>query len=76
MSLRLRPHVFFILTTLLAVLLLGPPLSIAKNLPTVCNIFHKKAIDKEGPCGHRAVFSKIQDNSFEGEAVLSFDADL
>ena len=76
MLLRLRPHVFFILTTLLVALLLGPSLSIAKNLSTACNIFHKKAIDKEGPCGHRAMFSKVQDKSFQVEAVLSFDVDL
>ncbi len=76
MSLRLRPHVFFVLTTLLIALLIGPPLSIAKNLPTVCNIFDKKMAGKAGPCGHRALSSKIQDKSFEVEAVLFLTAEL
>jgi len=76
MSLRLRPHVFFILITLLIALLIGPPLSIAKNLPTVCNIFDKKTADKAGPCGHGAMFSKMQNNSFEVGAVLFFNVDF
>ena len=76
MSLRLKPHVFFILTTLLIALLVGPPLSIAKNLPTVCNIFYKNTADKTGPCGHKAMFSKMQNNSFEVGAVLFLNVDL
>jgi len=76
MSLRLRSFIFFILTTLLIVLVIGPPLSIAKNLPTVCNIFDKKTVDKAGSCGHRAMFSKIQDKTFDFEAVLFFEEDL
>lgn len=76
MSLRLKPHVFIILTTLLIALLIGPPLSIAKNLPTVCNIFYKNTADKTGACGHKAMFSKMQNNSFEVEAVLFFNVDL
>ena len=76
MSLRLRPYIFFILTTLLIALLIGPPLSIAKNLPTTCNIFDKKTADKAGPCGHRATFSKMQNNSFEVGAVLFLNVDL
>jgi hypothetical protein len=65
-----------IIAALIPVLLFGPPLSIAKNLPTVCNIFDKKMTEKAGSCGHRAVFSKIQDKSFEVGAVLSFHVDL
>ena len=76
MSLRLKPHVFFILTTLLIALLIGPPLSIAKNLPTVCNIFYKNTVNKAGACGHQAMFSKMQNNSFEVGAVLFFNVDL
>ncbi len=76
MSLRLRPYIFFILTTLLVALLVGPPLSIAKNLPTVCNIFDKKTGHKVGPCGHPTLFSKNQDKSVEVEAVLFFNVDL
>ena len=76
MSLRLKPYVFFILVALVITLLVGPPLSIAKNLPTVCNIFDKKMADKAGSCGHRAMFSKFQDKSFEVEAVLPSNVDL
>jgi hypothetical protein len=61
--------IFITVTALVITFLIGPPLAIAGNLPTVCNIFHKK-VDKEGHCGHRAIFSKIQDKSFEVGAVL------
>jgi hypothetical protein len=76
MSPRLRPHSFFILATLFVALLLGPPLSIAKNLPTVCNIFDKTKAPKSGPCDHRAMFSKFQDKSFEAGAVLFSQVDF
>jgi hypothetical protein len=66
---RLKPYALLILTILIIVFLVGPPLAIASNLPTACNIFHKKMVDKAGCCGHRAV-SKIQDNSFNSPAVL------
>ena len=65
-----KKFIFITVTALVIALLLGPPLAIASNLPTVCNIFHKKTVDKEGHCGHRAIFSKIQDKSFEVGAVL------
>ncbi len=68
MSPRFRPFGFIVLTGLIITLLMGPPLAIASNLPTACNIFDKR--DKAGPCGHRAMFSKIQDKSFEAEGVL------
>ena len=70
MLLRLRHHSFLIFLILLVALLLGPPLSIAKNLPTVCNIFDKGKAEKPGHCGHRALFSKIQDKPPDAVAVL------
>ncbi len=76
MSFRLKPHIVFILVALVITLLVGPPLSIAKNLPTVCNIFDKKMAEKAGSCGHRAMFAKFQDKTFQVEAVLSSNADL
>jgi hypothetical protein len=71
----LKKLTFIMVTALLIAFLLGPPLSFASKLPTVCNIFHKKMTDKAGPCGHRAMFSKIQDKSFEIQAVLFFNVD-
>jgi hypothetical protein len=76
MSQHFRPYSLTIFTTLIIALLLGPPLSIAKNLPTVCNIFHKKAMDQTTPCGKRAMFSKIQDKSLEVQAALFSNEDL
>jgi len=76
MSHRFRLFGFIVLTSLIVVLLMGPPLAIASKLPKACNIFDKKAADKAGPCGHRAMFLKIQDKSFEVEAVLFFNVDL
>jgi hypothetical protein len=67
---RIKKFTFIAVSALVIALLLGPPLAIAGNLPTVCNIFHKKAVDKEGTCAHRAMFSKVQDKSFEAGAVL------
>jgi len=61
--------IFITVAALVIIYLIGPPLAIAGNLPTVCNIFHK-TVDKAGPCGHRAMISKIQDKSFEVGAVL------
>ena len=73
---RFKSCFFIIAVSLTIVLLFGLPLAIAKNLPTVCNIFNKKMADKAGSCGHRAMFSKFQDKSFEVEAVLSSNVDL
>ena len=67
--------IFITVTALVITFLIGPPLAIAGNLPTVCNIFHK-TVDKEGHCGHRAIFSKIQDKSFQVGAVLVPDVDF
>ncbi len=68
---RLKPFGFIVLAALVVTLLLGPPLAMASKLPTVCNIFNKKTTDKAGPCGHRVMFSKIQNNSLEAGAILS-----
>ncbi len=69
---HLKKFIFITVTAVVIAFLLGPPLAMASNLPTVCNIFHK-TVDKAGPCGHRAMISKIQDKSFQVEAVLSLN---
>ncbi len=76
MWLRLGHHSYLILLILFVALLLGPPLSFAKNLPTACNIFNKSKAEKSGHCGHRPMFSKMQDKSPEAEAVLFSNSDL
>ncbi len=73
---HLRPHIFFILIFTALALVITPPLSVAKNLPTICNIFNKTTSEKPGPCGHRAVFSKVQDKGFEFEASYQGQSDL
>jgi hypothetical protein len=72
----LKKLILIMVTALLIAFLLGPPLSFASKLPTVCNIFHKKMTDKAGPCGHRAMISKIQDKSLEVGVVLFSTVDL
>jgi len=67
---HLKNFIFITVTAVVITLLLGPPLAIAGNLPRVCNIFDKKTTDKAGHCGHRAIFSQIQDKSFQVGAVL------
>ena len=74
MSRRLKPYFLIIAVSLALALFLGPPFAIAKNLPTICNIFSKKMGDKTGSCGHRSMISKIQDKSFQVEAFLFFNA--
>jgi hypothetical protein len=76
MSRRLKSYFLMTAIILTVALLLGPPLSIAKNLPTVCNIFDKKMTEKAGSCGHRAAFSKTQDKSFEVGAALFSNVDI
>ena len=76
MSGRYKTHIFIVSVALMFVFLVGPPAAFASKLPTVCNIFSKKALDKAGPCGHRAMFSKIQDKSFDAQAVLFFNLDF
>jgi hypothetical protein len=72
---HLKKFIFITVTAVVIAFLLGPPLAIASNLPTVCNFFHKTG-DKAAPCGHRAMISKIHDKSFQVEAVLSLDVDF
>jgi hypothetical protein len=76
MSRRLKPYGLIIAIILTVALLLGPPLAIANNLPTVCNIFVKKTTDKAGSCDHRSMVSKFQDKSVELGAILYPIADL
>ncbi len=44
----------------MAAFLLNSPVAFATKLPTACNIFDKKLIEKSGPCGLKATFSKLQ----------------
>ena len=76
MSRRYKTHLIIVSVMLMILFVVGPPTAMASNLPTVCNIFSQKKSEKAGPCGHRAIFSKIQDKSFQVEAVLSFDVDF
>jgi len=76
MSRRYKTHIFIVSVALMILFVVGPPASFASKLPTVCNIFSQKTTEKASPCGHRAIFSKIQDKSPEAEAVLFFNVDL
>ncbi len=58
MSGRFKPYLFILLGILLAAILLNAPVAFASKLPTACNIFNKMQIEKSGPCGHQALFSK------------------
>lgn len=60
----------FIFATLIVALLLGPPLAFASKLPTACNIFNKKQIEKSGPCGHKVTFTKVHSHS-DGIVLVS-----
>ena len=60
MSSRFKPYLFILLGILLAAILLDPPVAFASKLPTACNVFDKKQIEKSGPCGPQAIFSKFQ----------------
>ena len=71
-----RKHILFVSVVLMILFVVGPPVAMASNLPTVCNIFSQKKSEKAEPCGHRAIFSKSQDKAFQVEAVLSFDVDF
>ena len=76
MSHRFRLFGFIVLTSLIVVLLMGPPLAIASKLPTICNIFYKDQMDKSRHCGQQSVFSKIQHKTFEFGAVFVSNTDL
>ncbi len=73
---HLRSHILYVAVIIVAALLLAPPLSMAKNLPTFCNIFNKKMSEKPGSCGHRAALSKILDKGLEFEATYPGQLDL
>ena len=70
MSRRYKTHIIIVSVVLMILFVVGPPAALASRLPTVCNLFSQKTTEKAGPCGHRAIFSKIQDRSFEVGAVL------
>ena len=75
MSGRFKPYLLFILLgMLLAAFILNAPVAFATKLPTACNIFNKKPIEKSGPCGQQAMFSKNQ--FLEDGAVLVSNAEL
>jgi hypothetical protein len=76
MSRRYKTHIIIISVVLMILFAVGPPAAMASKLPTVCNIFSHKTSEKAEPCGHRAIFSKIQDKSFQVEAVSSFEVDF
>ena len=59
-----KTHIFIVSVTLMILFVVGPPVAMASRLPTVCNLFSQKTTEKAGPCGHRAIFSKIQDKVF------------
>ena len=58
----------------MAAFLLNAPVVFATKLPTACNVFDKKQIEKSGPCGHQAIFSKCQ--SLEDGVVLVSGAEF
>jgi hypothetical protein len=58
MSGRFKPYGLIVLGMLLAAFLLNPPVALATKLPKACNVFHPQQINKTGPCGHQALFSK------------------
>jgi len=69
MSGRFKPYSLIVLGMLLAAFLLNPPVAFATKLPTACNVFNKKQIEKSGPCGHQALFSN--NKSFGNEVLFS-----
>jgi hypothetical protein len=70
---RFKIFTFIISGVVLITILVGPPLAFTVNLPTVCNIFHKKhSTDKSGHCGSQTLLSKVQAKSFEGGIVHVF----
>lgn len=74
MSGLFKPYSMIITAILLATFLLNAPVAFASKLPTACNIFNKTQIEKSGPCGHQALFSK--DKSFGSEVLLSSSSDF
>jgi hypothetical protein len=74
MSGRFNPYLLILLGILMAAFLLNAPVAFATKLPTACNLFDKKQIEKSGPCGYKALLSKCQ--SFEEAVVLVSGAEL
>ena len=60
MSGRFKPYFIILCAILMAAFLLNSPVAFATKLPTACNVFDKKQIEKSGPCGFKATFSKLQ----------------
>jgi hypothetical protein len=71
MSGRFKPYSLIVLGMLLAAFLLNPPVAFATKLPTACNVFNKKQIEKSGPCKHFVIFSK--DKCYENGLALVSD---
>ena len=74
MSVRGKPYLIILCAILVAAFLLNSPVAFATKLPTACNIFDKKQIEKSGPCGNQALFSN--DKSFANEILFSFGIDF
>jgi hypothetical protein len=74
MSGRCKPYLFILLGLLVAAILLNAPTAFASKLPAACNVFDQKQIEKSGPCGHKALFSKLQ--SLEDGVVLVSGGEL
>ena len=74
MSGRLKPYSLIFLGMLLAAFFLNPPVAFATKLPTACNFFHEKEINKSGPCGHQALLAN--DKTFGNEVLFSSSADF
>jgi hypothetical protein len=73
MSGRFNPYLLILLGILMAAFLLNAPVAFATKLPTACNLFHEKEINKSGPCGHQALFPN--DKTFGNEVLFSSGAD-
>jgi len=70
---RWKTSIVILIGILAAVLLAGPPLGFAGKLPTVCNLFLNKSIQKNGPCGNPGAIS--QESLHEGQSLLTSTAD-
>jgi len=70
MSGRFKPYLIILLGILMVAFLLNVPVALATKLPTACNVFDQKQIEKSGPCGHQAILSKCQPLE-DGEGLVS-----
>jgi len=71
MSGSLKPYLTVLILILLAALLVGPPVAFAGKLPTVCNLFLNKSIQKNGPCGNPGAISHSQESLHEEQSLLT-----